>query len=31
MGFLAFALLLPEPSEARSSTEFPRLGLLILG
>src|SRR4029450_4568926 len=30
MGFLAFALLLPESSEAGGSTEFPRFGLLIL-
>src|SRR6516162_10649286 len=31
MGFLAFALLLPEASKAGSSTEFPRFGLLVLG
>src|SRR5262245_66610951 len=28
MGFLAFPLLLPESSQARSSTEFERFGLL---
>ena len=31
MGFLAFALLAPKPSETCGSTEFPRLGLLALG
>ena len=31
MGFLAFALLLPESSEADCCAEFERFGLLILG
>jgi hypothetical protein len=31
MGFLTFALLLPEPSEARDSAEFPGFRLLVLG
>ena len=31
MGFLAFALALPQSSEVRRGTEFPRLGLLVLG
>ena len=31
MGFLAFALLLPESSQAGGSTEFEGFGLLILG
>ena len=29
MGFLAFALLLPESSQAGGSTEFPGFGLLL--
>jgi len=29
MGFLAFALLLPEPSETGGSAEFEGLGLLV--
>ena len=29
MGFLAFALLLPESSETGGSTEFPRFRLLL--
>ena len=29
MGFLAFALLLPEPSQAGGSTEFPGFGVLM--
>src|SRR2546428_4721914 len=31
MGFLTFALLLPEPSQAGGSTEFPGFCLLVLG
>ena len=31
MGFLAFALLLPESSETGSGSEFPGFGLLVLG
>src|SRR5206468_5964503 len=31
MGFLAFALLLPESSETYCCTEFPGFGLLVLG
>ena len=31
MGFLAFALLLPEASETCGSTEFPRFRLLVSG
>jgi hypothetical protein len=31
MGFLAFALLLPESSEAGRGTEFPGLSALALG
>lgn len=31
MGFVAFALLVPESSEAGGSTEFPGLCLLVLG
>src|SRR5262245_48683805 len=31
MGFLAFALLLPESSHAGGSAEFPGFGLLALG
>ena len=31
MGFLAFALLLPESSETGCGTEFPGFGLLVLG
>src|SRR5215813_14707708 len=31
MGFLAFALLLPQASQAGRGAEFPRFGLLALG
>jgi len=31
IGFLAFALLVPEPSETCCGTEFPGFGLLISG